>query len=547
MDASSPTGGECLASALSAHQRQLSARSLSSLFDDDPTRAAGYCRSAAGLTLDFSKHFCNRATLALFQHWSDEARLPAAIDDLFDGAIVNPTEQRAALHTALRASATDAPHHALVATTLARMEQLVGAIHDGRLQGFRGEPIRDVVNIGIGGSDLGPRFATTALRDWQASRCRAHFVANVDPDELADVLSPLDPATTLLIVASKSFTTTETLANGEAALRWLRRAANGAPTGAQLVAITSRPDRAIAWGVPESQILPMWDWIGGRYSVWSAIGLPLALAIGWNHFRDFLRGGEAMDLHYRRAPISDNLPALMALLECWYLGFWNAHSVAVLPYSHRLRRLPAFLQQLSMESLGKGVSTAGAALAQPSGAVIWGEPGSNCQHSFLQLLHQGTRMIPVEFIAVARGCDGNDDDGRRALLYGNCLGQARALMTGQSAQEVERELRADGLDDDRIAALLPHKVLPGNHPSSTLVLERLTPATLGALIALYEHKIHAQSVLWGINAFDQWGVELGKQVARQITPLLDGGAPTDRLDPSTAQLIALYRRATAQP
>ncbi len=546
MDATPPAGRDHPATELAAHRHRIASAELTRLFAADPDRAARYCRSAAGVTLDFSKHLCNDTTLALFQRWAEQAGLSSAIAALFDGAVVNPSEKRAALHTALRASDGDAPHHHTIAATLALMAQLVAAVHGGELRGFSGKPIRDVINIGIGGSDLGPRFATAALQDWQAGHCRVHFVANVDPDELTDTLSALDPATTLVIVASKSFTTAETLANGAAALRWLRDAAGERPSGNQLVAITSRADRAIAWGVPADQILPMWDWVGGRYSVWSAIGLPLALAIGWDNFTAFLRGGEAMDRHYRGAPITDNLPAMLALLECWYLGYWDAHSVAVLPYAHRLRLLPAFLQQLSMESLGKRVSITGTALPHQTGAVIWGEPGSNCQHSFLQLLHQGTRMIPVEFIAVVRGH--TPDDGRHAQLYGNCLSQARALMTGKSAAEVERELRAEGLSDDEIAALLPHKVLPGNHPSSTLVLERITPATIGALIALYEHKVHAQSVLWGINAFDQWGVELGKQAAQQITPLLTGaGTPTTELDPSTIQLIELYRRVPTQP
>ncbi len=541
MDASPHAGRNSLASRLAAHRRQLGHQTLSTLFDADPQRAQRFSRSAAGLTLDFSRQPCTDETMALLSAWATESGLTAEIDHLFAGATVNGSEGRAALHTALRASNTDAPFHREVEATLQRMAALVDAVRRGTLRGFGGAPVRDVVNIGIGGSDLGPRFATAALRDFHQNGVCVHFVANVDPDELGDTLAGLDPATTLLIVASKSFTTQETLANGEAARAWLQRAAGGASIAPQLVAITARPERAIAWGVPAEQILPMWDWVGGRYSVWSAIGLPLALAIGWDNFTAFLRGGEAMDRHYRSAPVTDNLPALLALLECWLLGYWDAHSIAVLPYAHRLRLLPAFLQQLSMESLGKRVDIDGKPLAGHAGAVIWGEPGSNCQHSFLQLLHQGTRTVPVEFVAVARG---QHDDVRHAQLFAGCLSQAQALMRGKSADDVERELRAEGASEQAIAELLPHKVQPGNHPSSTLVMEQLTPATLGALIALYEHKVHAQSVLWRINAFDQWGVELGKQIARQIEPLLQGEAEqAGQIDGSTRQLVDLFRQA----
>jgi glucose-6-phosphate isomerase len=541
MDASPRAGSDSLASRLAEHRQQLDGCTLASLFDADPERAQRFHRSAAGITLDFSRQPCTDQTLALLAEWAIQKGLVTEIDRLFSGAKVNGSEGRAALHTALRASSDDAPHHEAVCATLARMAALVDAVHGGKLRGFSGLPIRDVVSIGIGGSDLGPRFATAALHDFRQHKVRIHFVANVDPDELGDTLADLDPATTLLIVASKSFTTQETLANGAVARGWLQQAAAGAAIAPQLIAITAKPERAVAWGVPAHQILPMWDWVGGRYSVWSAIGLPLALSVGWDHFITFLRGGEAMDRHYREAAVTDNLPVLLALLECWLLDYFEAHSVAVLPYAHRLRHLPVFLQQLSMESLGKRVGIDGQPLPGHSGTVIWGEVGSNCQHSFLQLLHQGTRTISVEFIAVARG---HRDDARHAQLFASCLSQAQALMHGRSAAEVERELRAEGASDTEIASLLPHKVQPGNHPSSTLVLEQLTPATLGALIALYEHKVHAQSVLWGINPFDQWGVELGKQIAGQIEPLLLGSAQQPaQVDGSTRQLVELFRRA----
>ena len=367
-----------------------------------------------------------------------------------------------------------------------------------------------------------------------------HFIANVDPDELADALAGLNPETTLIVAASKSFTTLETLANTQAARRWLQAAADTRSVDPHFIAITANRAKALAFGIPATQIFPMWDWVGGRYSLWSAIGLPIAIAVGWENFQALLHGAAEMDAHYRSAPFTANMPAILGLLEWWYSTYWQAHSALVLPYSHRLRLFPAFLQQLSMESLGKSVDIEGCPVAGHTGLVIWGEPGTNGQHSFMQLLHQGTRFIPVDFIAVVRGETADDD--RRTHLYANCLSQSRALMTGKSLAEVRQELAGAGLSPAQMDALAPHKVHPGDRPSNTIVLEALTPARLGALIALYEHKVHTQSVLWNIDAFDQWGVELGKQSARALFDNLQGrpGAP---LDASTRQLIDTYRRA----
>jgi len=529
------------ASALRQHHDELARSSLLDLFDQDHDRARTFSVSAAGILLDYSKNFCTHRTLELFEQAAEAIHLRAEIEALFEGAAVNGTEQRPALHTALRAQDANSPRNADVRQVLQRMRALVEALTTGRRTGFSNKPFTDIVNIGIGGSDLGPRCVVAALHRFGNPALRVHFVANVDPVELGDTLAALNPETTLVITASKSFTTLETLSNSRAASAWLRAAAGARAIDDHLVAITASPERAVAAGVAHHNIFPMWDWVGGRYSLWSAIGLPIACALGWDNFAALLRGGNAMDLHYRGAPFRANLPVLLALFECWYSADWDAQSTAVLPYSHRLRLFPAFLQQLSMESLGKSVDRAGAPLSHHSGLVVWGEPGSNSQHSFMQLLHQGTRFIPVDFIAIARAEDADASTREQhAHLLANCLSQARALMTGKSRDEVLQELRAAGLDETQAAALAPHKVLAGNHPSNLLLLDSLTPEHLGALIALYEHKVHAQSIIWNINAFDQWGVELGKQSAARIFNALAGGTQTE-LDASTAHLIERLR------
>jgi glucose-6-phosphate isomerase len=527
-----------LAQRLSRHQQQLQTQSLSALFAADDARAKTFSFDAAQLTLDFSKQFCTTETLQLFDELCTQLQLGDRIEDLFTGAIINGTEQRPALHTSLRSEDNAAPNYNDVARVQADMHKLVDALHSGQLKGFDDQPFTDLVHIGIGGSDLGPRFVTLALRSFWNGKLRVHFAANVDPVELTDILSELNPATTLFSTASKSFTTLETLTNTTAARRWIQAAAGERNVDKHFIAITANPAKAQAFGIPASQILPMWDWVGGRYSLWSAIGLPIAIAIGWDNFKALLQGAAAMDSHYRRAPFTANMPALMGFLEWWYSTYWQAHSALVLPYSHRLRLFPAFLQQLSMESLGKGVDVNGKPLPGHSGLVIWGEPGTNSQHSFMQLLHQGTRFIPVDFIAIAK--TERNDDARHSHLLANCLSQSRALMAGKSLEQAEQELAAAGMSREQIQALAPHKVQPGNRPSNTIVLDSLTPARLGALIALYEHKVFTQSVLWNINAFDQWGVELGKQSAVTIFAALDGDNST-RFDASTQQLIDRFK------
>ena len=529
-----------LAEKLRAHRQQFGASSLQKLFASDPSRAQRFSISAAGLHLDYSKNFCSDATVSLFSEVAATTQLQAAVQSLVTGAQVNPTEHRAALHTALRSANPPANVRDEINATSTRLAALVQQLHNQQRRGFSGMPITDVINIGIGGSDLGPRMVNTALKNFHTGP-RTHFVANVDPAELSDTLAELNPATTLIITASKTFTTLETLANSATARAWLSRAAAGQDIGPQLVAITASPDKARQFGIEDSNIFPMWDWVGGRFSLWSAIGLSIAIAIGWEGFQALLRGAAAMDTHFQTADPVHNMPMLLALLECWYINHWDAHSIAVLPYSHRLRLFPAFLQQLSMESLGKATQLNGAATNGHTGAVIWGEAGTNSQHSFMQLLHQGTLVIPVDFI-LPLSADAEPAE-QHAHLVANCLSQSRALMVGKSAEEVRAELQKAGLDATEIARQIPHRTLPGNHPSNTLTMQKLTPENLGALIALYENKVFAQSVLWNINAFDQWGVELGKKIEGQIFPVLSGAADTE-LDGSTRQLAQQFRDAT---
>ena len=423
--------------------------------------------------------------------------------------------------------------------TLDRMAAFVQAVHAGAWRGATGKPVTDVVNIGIGGSDLGPRMVTDALYDYHSGGLRCHFVANIDRAELDRTLAGLSPETTLFIVASKSFTTLETLRNAESARAWLSGIiAKETDLARHFIAISANVDRAVAFGIDADNVFPLWDWVGGRYSLWSAIGLSIALAVGMDHFNDLRRGAFDMDQHFRTAPVTENLPVLLGLLGVWYGNYWQAGSHAVLPYAQALRLFPDFLQQLAMESNGKSVRLDNSAVDYATSPVVWGSVESNGQHSFHQLLHQGTQMIPVDFIATLHG---GADDGHHPWLLANCLAQARALMTGKSFDTARQELIDQGMAEKEADALARHKLMPGNRPSNIILLERVSPAQLGALIALYEHKTYVQSLLWQINAFDQWGVELGKVMSKQIHAELTGGAADASLDSATRALIELYK------
>jgi glucose-6-phosphate isomerase len=534
--------------ALAAHRDEIGDVHLREQFAADPARFECFSVRGAGLFLDYSKNRIDARGLALLVSLARERGLEAARAAMFGGRRINSTEDRAVLHTALRHRG-DAPIEVdgedvmpAVRQVLQRMGAFADAVRDGRWRGYTGETITDIVNIGIGGSDLGPAMACQALAACAHPRLTMHFVSNIDGDHLAGVLARVRPATTLFIVASKTFTTIETMTNANSARAWfLAGGAAQADVAKHFVAVSTNAERVAAFGIDLANMFGFWDWVGGRYSMWSAVGLPIALHVGRDNFEAMLAGAYAMDRHFVEAPLEENLPVILGLLGVWYRGFFGSASVSIAPYAQALARLPAYLQQLEMESNGKSVTRDGEAVDTPTCPVIWGEPGTNGQHAFFQLLHQGTDLIPVDFIAPLTASHGLPDHHR--LLLANCIAQSKALMVGKTAAEVRAELSAAGLSGDALEAVIPHRVFPGNRPSNTLLLPDLSPRAIGALIALYEHKVFVQSVIWGVNAFDQWGVELGKQIASRIGTELAGGEPGEH-DASTRGLIAAARAAS---
>ncbi|MBU2322989.1 MAG: glucose-6-phosphate isomerase, partial [Gammaproteobacteria bacterium] len=423
---------------------------------------------------------------------------------------------------------------------LNQMTELVGRIHDGLWRGYTEKPITDVVNIGIGGSFLGPQLVSEALLPFAQRGVRCHYLANIDGSEFHELSAKLHAETTLFIVSSKSFNTLETLKNAQAARQWyLAQGGTEAQLYRHFIAVSSNLEAAVAFGIHEENVFPMWDWVGGRYSLWSAIGLPIALAIGMSNFKELLSGAYSMDQHFRSAPFEENMPVLMALLGIWYGNFWGAQSQAILPYDHYLRNITKHLQQLDMESNGKSVLQDGTPVHCATGPVIWGGVGCNGQHAYHQLLHQGTQLIPADFIVPVVSYNPVSD--HHQWLYANCLSQSQALMLGKTLEEACAELRSKGMAEDEVQRLAPHKVIPGNRPSNTLVLERISPRRLGALVALYEHKVFAQSAIWGINAFDQWGVELGKELGKGVYSRMVGSEESGAEDGSTQGLIDYFR------
>ena len=536
--------------ALDAHRRAAGQLDLRALFAADPQRASRLSLEAAGIHADYSKHLVTDETLDLLRALAKAVDLPGWIGRMFRGDAINNTEQRAVLHVALRnrggrpieVDGNDVMGD--VERVLNQMGRFAGRVRVGEWLGYTGRRITDVVNIGIGGSNLGPLMVCEALRFYQNPELRVHFVSNVDGTHIAETLKSLDPATTLFIVASKTFTTQETLTNAQTARRWCVAAlGDNAAIAKHFVAVSTARARVEAFGIDPANMFEFWDWVGGRYSLWSAIGLPIAVAVGMDRFLELLAGAHAMDEHFRTAPLERNLPVLLALLGIWYRNFHGAATHAVLPYDQYLKYLPAYLQQADMESNGKGVDRAGEPVDCATGPVIWGQPGTNGQHAFYQLIHQGTQLVPVDFIAPLRSHNPIED--HHAKLLANCLAQAEALMRGKTAAEARAELDAAGLDVEAVERLTPHRVFPGNRPSTTLLVDRLTPERVGALIALYEHRIFVQGVVWGVNSFDQWGVELGKQLAGTILRELEGGTSAPH-DGSTAGLVARCRAALAK-
>ncbi|CAA9219220.1 MAG: Glucose-6-phosphate isomerase [uncultured Blastococcus sp.] len=537
--------------ALSEHHRDVGDVHLRDLFAEDPGRGQELTCRAGDLYLDYSKNRLTRETIGLLVELAERAGLRQRTEAMFGGEHINVTEDRAVLHVALRDPRTggldvdgqDVRHD--VQEVLGRMADFADRVRSGEWTGHTGERIRAVVNIGIGGSDLGPAMAYLALRDYSDRSLTFRFVSNIDPTDLAEATRDLDPASTLFIVASKTFTTQETLTNATEARRWLLEGLGGdqEAVAEHFVAVSTNAEKVAAFGIDTENMFGFWDWVGGRYSFTAAIGLSLMVAIGPAHYREMLDGFHTMDEHFRTAPYEENLPALLGLISVWYIDFFGAQTSAVLPYSQYLARFPAYLQQLCMESNGKSVTLDGGRVDVSTGEIVWGEPGTNGQHAFYQLLHQGTVLVPADFIGFAQPNDLSSDrdlDGMHDLFLANFLAQPRALAFGRTAEEVA----ADGTAPD----VVPHKVMPGNHPSNAIVAPKLTPSVLGQLVAAYEHRVFTQGVVWGINPFDQWGVELGKVMASQLAPKLQSGsAPVYDSDSSTDALVRLLREGRGRP
>ena len=525
-------------SELVLHARQAQKWQLADLFNSDPQHFERFSAEGAGLFLDYSMNFLDAGTREKLVAFARACRLEQRRDAMFSGELVNLTEQRPALHTLLRAPAGqrfELNGEVLsdeVQRVLRQMEKLSEQIRNGTWTGFTGKRITDVVNIGIGGSDLGPAMACAALRPFTSPGLRSHFLSNVDGHAIDAVLTGLSPETTLFIVASKSFTTQETLINAHAARDWFLASGKSDDLAKHFLAVSVNAQAVKAFGIDPTNMLPFWDWVGGRYSVWSAIGLSVAIAVGIDHFRAFLAGAHAMDEHFRATPLERNLPVILGLIGWWYRVFFGSGSHLISPYHEDLRLFPSHLQQLEMESNGKSVDLDGLPVTTPTVPVIWGSTGSNGQHAYFQMLHQGTDLVPVDFIAPLKPSHGRP--GQHQVLLANCFAQAEALMCGQRKDE------RTGHEGQPLPA---YRMLAGNHPSNMLLMDVLTPTTLGALLALYEHKTFVQGVLWNINSFDQWGVERGKALASRILPELEG-KPADHVhDGSTAGLIARARRA----
>lgn len=534
---------------LEGEARRLKEIHLRELFAMDPGRFAKFCFTLDDLTIDFSKEKIDDPAMASLIALARAAGVEGRRDAMAAGEAINETEKRAVLHMALRGRPEDGfaiggqPVGRLVEDVLERVCAFADAVRGGEYAGAGGKPFTDVVNIGIGGSDLGPAMVSRALTPFRGGGPNVHFVSNVDGAHISETLAGLDPATTLVIVASKTFTTQETMANAASARRWLVAALGEEEANRHLAALSTNLDATAAFGIDESRVFGFWDWVGGRYSVWSAIGLSVAMAVGGRNFRDFLSGARAMDRHFLETPLERNLPVLLALIGIWRRNALGCTSVALIPYDQRLERFPAYVQQLDMESNGKSVTLDGSPVACETGPVIWGEPGTNAQHSFFQLLHQGTDVIPVDFILAAQPQERLGD--HHLLLTANCLAQSEALAFGKWEEEVRTEMLARGIAEAEIDRLAPHRTFRGDRPSTVILHNALTPFALGRLIALYEHKVFVQGTIWGINSFDQWGVELGKQLAGELIPILKGEQSPDGKDASTAGLVARLRELSA--
>jgi len=525
-------------SRLIEHQKRFAKHTLNELFTDK-NRGKKYSVLFQDIYFDYSKNFLTAETLNLLFELAEKRNLRQKIEEMFAGKEINFTEKRSVLHTALRNFSNkpvfvgDEDIMPKILHVRSNMKDFVNRVISGEWKGVDNNRITDVVNIGIGGSHLGPEMVVKALSHYNTTDLKVHFVSNVDKDDLQEKLAILAPENTLFIISSKTFTTSETMTNAETAKKWFvdNCSSKFDDIAKHFIAISTNREKTAEFGIPEENMFEFWDWVGGRYSLWSTIGMSIALAVGWENFEELLRGGFEIDRHFRSSPFDMNIPVLMGLLTVWYATYWKFNSNSVIPYSHVLSRFPAFLQQLQMESNGKSVNFAGNEIEYETGQVIFGEAGTNSQHSFFQLLHQGTQTIPVDFIGFANAHFENDVHFK--LLLSNMIAQAEALMIGKSREKAEEELVKLGIEQEEMMKLVNHRMFAGNKPSNTMLLERLTPKSLGKLIAIYEHKVFVEGVIWNINSFDQWGVELGKVLAKEIYKTLDGQKSAIEHDSST--------------
>ncbi len=533
--------------ALEQHWEEVSCRHMRDLFRDDPNRFERFSLRFGDILLDYSKNRIDSQTMRLLFALARRCDVEGMRERMFRGEKINVTEDRAVLHIALRnrsnrpilVDGVDVMPE--VNAVLEHMRAFCGSVHSGDWKGYTGQAIQDIVNIGIGGSDLGPVMATEALRSYARPGFRAHFVSNVDGTHIAETLRKVNAETTLFVISSKTFTTLETLANAHTARRWFLEQGGSEPDIARhFVAVSTNEEKVREFGIDARNMFEFWDWVGGRYSLWSAIGLSIALFVGMDNFEELLAGGHELDEHFRSARLEENLPVVMALLGIWYNNFFHAQTHAILPYDQYLHRFPAYFQQGDMESNGKHVTRDGRRVDYSTGPIIWGEPGTNGQHAFYQLIHQGTKLIPADFLAPVE--TQNPVGDHHLLLLSNFFAQTEALMKGKTEDEARRELEESGMSGAALEKLLPHKLFEGNRPTNSILFRRLTPRALGNLIALYEHKIFVQGVIWNINSFDQWGVELGKQLAKKILPELDGTELVKSHDSSTNGLINHFKK-----
>lgn len=532
---------------LENHYEDISKDPIIDMFEKDPERFNKFSIHWEDFLLDYSKNIFSDQTKSLLMQLAKECQLKEAIEAMFTGEKINETEDRAVLHTALRSNSNDPLEvdgenvRPLIAKELEKMKAFTAKLHAGELKGFDGRVIKNIVNIGIGGSDLGPYMVTEALKPYQKENINSYFVSNVDGSHLHQVLQKVEASETLFIIASKTFTTQETMTNANSAKDWfLKMAKDEGAIAKHFIALSTNKKSVETFGIDSANMFEFWDWVGGRYSLWSSIGMPIACAIGYDNFKELLDGAEAMDIHFRETEFENNLPVILAMLGVWYNNFFGAESHAILPYDQYLHRFASYLQQGDMESNGKFIDRNGEPIAIQTGQIIWGEPGTNGQHAFYQLIHQGTKLIPSDFIAAAQSQNPLSDHHEKLLA--NFFAQTEALMKGKMEDQVIDELLKTGMEEEDIDTLLPFKIFEGNQPTNSLLIKKITPFNLGALIAMYEHKIFVQGVIWNVFSFDQWGVELGKQLAGQILPELQGEEKVTSHDGSTNSLINQWKK-----